>query len=94
MSQASLSEHGQWSDPLPLNLALTSSLKDIEGDHGVVVHDDRVVALDEAHAAHIRCQIEDMVSSLADFLAVIENAQIHQVELMTEDLLLNIAYAC
>lgn len=39
-------------------------------DHGVVVHDDRVVGLDEAHAAHVGGQVEHVVAALDNLQAV------------------------
>jgi hypothetical protein len=61
---------------LPGDLALPSCFQHIEADHGVVIHDDRVVALDEAHASHVCCKVEDMIHALADLFAVVEDSQI------------------
>ena len=41
-------------DTLPLDALIPRYLHHIEADHGVVVHDDRVIALDEAHACTCR----------------------------------------
>ena len=73
---------------LPLNLALPCSFKHIEADHGVVVHDHGVVALNEAHASHVGRQVEDMVSALTHFLAVLKDTQVDEVKLVAENLLL------
>ena len=48
-----------------------------------------MVALDEAHAAHVCCQIEHVLASLANLLAVVKHAQINEMELITEDILLH-----
>jgi hypothetical protein len=57
-------------------------------DHSVVVEDDRVVGLDESHAAHVRRQVEDMVAPSHHLFAVVKHPQIHEVKLVAEDLLL------
>jgi hypothetical protein len=72
----------------PLDVLLAGGFEDVEGDHGVVVHDDRVVGLDEAHAAHVRCEVEHVVAASDHLFAVVEQAQVDQVELITEELLL------
>ncbi len=69
---------------IPLNLAVTCRLHHIERNHHIVIKDDRVVRLDEAHATHVRSQVEHMVAALADFLAIFKNAQIHEVKLIAE----------
>jgi hypothetical protein len=72
----------------PLNVILASSLHYVEADHGVIVENYRVVRLDKAHATHICSQIEDMVASFADLLAVIKDTEINQMKLVAEQLLL------
>jgi hypothetical protein len=47
-----------------------------------------VVGLDEAHASHISCQVEYVVTALADLLAVVKEPEVHQVELVAELVLL------
>mmetsp|Transcript_1154 Transcript_1154/g.4037 ORF Transcript_1154/g.4037 Transcript_1154/m.4037 type:complete len:402 (+) Transcript_1154:601-1806(+) len=71
----------------PLGVVLPGSLKDVEGDHGVVVHDHSVVALDEAHAAHVRGEVEDVLAVLGDLHAVVKDAQVDKVELVAEHVL-------
>ena len=71
-----------------LHADLAGRLHDVEGDHGVVVHDDRVVGLDEAHAAHVGRQVEHVVGARHHRLAVVKDAQVHQVELVAKRLLL------
>lgn len=69
---------------VPLDLAVSCGLHHVKRDHHVVVEDDRVVGLDKAHTAHICCQVEDVLAALADLLAVVEHAEVDQVELIAE----------
>jgi len=78
----------------PLAVALACCLQHVEGHHGVIVEDDSVVGLDEAHASHVCREVENVVASGHNFLAVLEHAQVHQVELVTESLLLTDECAC
>lgn len=73
----------------PLDVGLAGGLDHVEGDHGVVVHNDGVVALDEAHAAHVGGEVEDVVAAVAHLLAVVKHAQVHEDELVAEHLLLH-----
>lgn len=61
-----------------------SGLKHVEGDHGVVVQDDRMVRLDESHSSHIGGEVEDPLAVLGDFEAVIVLAEIDKLELIAE----------
>jgi hypothetical protein len=47
-----------------------------------------VVRLNKAHAAHVCRQVEDMIAPSHHLLAVVKHPQVHKVELVTEDLLL------
>ena len=47
-----------------------------------------MVGLDEAHAAHVGGQVERVVAAGHDLLAVLEQAQVHEVELVAELILL------
>ena len=60
----------------------------VEGDHDVVVEDDGVVGLDEPHAAHVRGEVEAVIAALEHLLAVLEQAEIREDELVAEHLLL------
>lgn len=88
----SVRAHNKWLLPglhcSPCDAILPCSLKHVVADHCVVVQDDRVVGLDEAHAAHVCCKVEHMVAAVADLLAVLKQAQVHQVELVAELVLL------
>ena len=64
------------------------SLHHVEGDHDVVVEDDGVVGLDEAHAAHVRGEVEAVVAGFENLLAVLEEAEVGEDELVAEHLLL------
>mmetsp|Transcript_6227 Transcript_6227/g.20641 ORF Transcript_6227/g.20641 Transcript_6227/m.20641 type:complete len:219 (+) Transcript_6227:424-1080(+) len=57
--------------PKALDARDTRRLGNVEADHGRVVQDARVVRLDEAHAAHVRREVEDPVHALARGLAVL-----------------------
>jgi hypothetical protein len=81
----------RWVLPLPLNVVLTGRLHHVEANHGVVVEDDRVVGLDESHAAHVCCQVEDMITAITYLLAVLKHPEIHKVELIAKHLLLQAA---
>mmetsp|Transcript_39068 Transcript_39068/g.91253 ORF Transcript_39068/g.91253 Transcript_39068/m.91253 type:complete len:414 (+) Transcript_39068:194-1435(+) len=73
-----------------LDAALARGLHHVEGDHGVVVQDARVVALDEAHAAHVSSEIEHPVRTLDNLEAVVEGAEVDEMELIAELLLLKV----
>ena len=75
--------------PLPLHTQHPCSFKHVEGDHGVVIHYDRMVGLDEAHAAHVCRQVEHMLTTSDDLFAIIIDPQIDQVKLVTEHFLLH-----
>ena len=47
-----------------------------------------MVGLDEAHATHIRCQVENVLTASDDLFAVVIDAQVNQVELVAEHFLL------
>jgi hypothetical protein len=38
--------------------------------------------------AHVSCEVEDVLAALDNLLAVVVDAQVHQMELIAEDLLL------
>ncbi len=40
------------------------------------------------HTSHVSCKVEDVVAAFHNLLAVVVDAKIHQVELITKDLLL------
>ncbi len=67
-----------------------SCFQHVEADHSVVIHDDGMVGLDEAHAAHVRRQVEHMLHALGDGQAVVHDAEIHQMELVTEHVLTHV----
>lgn len=83
-----LARVGGAGESLPLHVGLAGGLDHVEGDHRVVVHDYRVVALDEAHATHVRGEVEDVVAAVAHLLAVVKHAQVDEDELVAEHLLL------
>ena len=72
----------------PLDFVEPAGLEHVVADHRVVVHDDGVVRLDEAHASHIRGEVEHVVASLCDREAVVQQAQVDEVELVAEHVLL------
>lgn len=74
---------------LPLDTFDARNLEHVEADHRIVVHDDGMVGLDEAHTAHVCCQIEHMLTALHNFAAVVVHTQIYQMEFVTEQLLLH-----
>jgi len=76
----------------PLDVGLPRRLQHVEGHHGVVVEDDGVVGLDEAHAAHVGREVEHVVHVGHHLLAVVKHAQVHQVELVAEVLVLRCAW--
>ncbi len=47
-----------------------------------------MVGLDEAHATHICCQVENMLTPSDDLFAVVIDAQVNQMELVAEHFLL------
>mmetsp|Transcript_8562 Transcript_8562/g.21288 ORF Transcript_8562/g.21288 Transcript_8562/m.21288 type:complete len:419 (+) Transcript_8562:572-1828(+) len=65
-------------------------LDHVEGDHGVVVEDDGVVGLDEAHAAHVGGEVVDVLDVLAGLHAVGHLAEVHEEELVAELLALEV----
>jgi hypothetical protein len=77
-----------WDEPVPLHTCLPCCLEHVVADHSVVVKDHRVVGLDETHAPHVCCKIEDMVYIRANLLAVVEEAQVHEMKLITKHVLL------
>ena len=66
----------------------TGSFKDVETDHGVVVHDDRVIGLNEAHATHISGEIEDLIASSNHLGAVVVDTEIYKMEFIAKDVFL------
>ena len=76
----------------PLDSLNAANLHHVEADHGVVVHDDTVIRLNEAHASHVCCQVEYMLTTLDDFAAIVIHSEIHQVEFVTEDFLLQVDF--
>ena len=68
---------------------LARGLDHVEGDHGVVVADDGVARLDEAHATHVGGQVVHLLGALGHRQAVLHLAQVHEVELVAEVLLLH-----
>ena len=72
----------------PLDVALPGSFDHVERNHRVVIHDHGVIGLDETHAAHVCCQVEYMINTFADLLAVVENPKVNENELVTEHVLL------
>ncbi|KAF7805204.1 Light-inducible protein CPRF2 [Senna tora] len=68
----------------PLNLVNPSSLKHVEANHCVVVHNDRVVGLNKAHATHIRSKVKNMVNILCNLETVIHYPQINKMEFVAE----------
>jgi hypothetical protein len=47
-----------------------------------------MIALNEAHSAHISSQVEDVVTSFTDLLTVVKNSEVYQVKFITELLFL------
>mmetsp|Transcript_15757 Transcript_15757/g.45023 ORF Transcript_15757/g.45023 Transcript_15757/m.45023 type:complete len:207 (-) Transcript_15757:58-678(-) len=76
-----------------LDLGNPAGLHHVEGDHRVVVHDDRVVALDESHTTHVSSKVEHVVATRDNLGAVLEQAQVDQDELITEDILRHVFIA-
>ena len=62
----------------------TAGLEHVEGDHGVVVEDERVVGLDKAHAAHVRREVVAVVGLLRGLVCDIGVAEIAENELIAE----------
>jgi hypothetical protein len=84
---------GSWrecTEQRPGDAVNAASLEHVEADHGVVVHDDSVVGLDKAHAAHVGGEVEDVVRALGDLEAIIHDAQVHEVELVAEHVLTHV----
>lgn len=73
---------------IPLDVCDSRGFHNVEAYHGVVVHDNAMVGLDEAHSTHIGSKIEDVITAFDDRLAVIVQSQIYKVELMAEHILL------
>eukprot|EP00968_Pinguiococcus_pyrenoidosus_P003991 scaffold264_cov317-Pinguiococcus_pyrenoidosus.AAC.5 len=61
-----------------------ASLEHVRAQHGVVVHQHGLVGLDEAHAAHVRCEVEDHLALLARLETVLQLAQIQLLELVAD----------
>lgn len=76
-----------WGWKLPLDAVNSSSLKHVKADHGVVVHDDGVVGLDEPHPTHVSREVEHVVNPRGDLEAVVHDPQVHEVELVAEHVL-------
>jgi hypothetical protein len=74
-------------EKLPLDAINSSSLKHVKADHGVVVHDHRVVGLDEPHPTHISSKVEHMVDPRGHLEAVVHDPQVNEMELVAEHLL-------
>ncbi len=75
---------------IPVDAIDAGCFQHVEADHSVVVHDDRVVRLNKAHTAHVGRQVENMLHALGDGQAVVHDAQIHQMELVTEHVLTHV----
>ena len=61
-----------------------AGLKHVDGNHGVVVENERMVGLDEAHAAHVGREVVDIVGILGRLESDVGVAQITQNELVAE----------
>nr|GMC93634.1 hypothetical protein T12_3427 [Ipomoea batatas] len=71
----------------PFNAINPGSFHHVEADHCVVVHNNRVIRLNEPHSTHISSKVEDMVNSLSDLQTIVHNPQINEMKLMTEHVL-------
>ena len=67
-----------------LDVLDTCSLQHVERDHGVIVHDGRVVGLNESHSTHIGSQVEDVIASIDNLQAVIHDTAVHEMKLVAE----------
>lgn len=72
---------------LPFDTINPSGLKHVKADHGVVVHDNRVIGLNESHPSHISGKVENMVNPGGHLEAVVHHPQINKMELMAEHIL-------
>merc|ERR1711871_290807 len=69
---------------------VTSSLQHVNGDHSGVVHDARVVGLDEAHATHVSSEVEHPLATCGSLDAIFDVAKVEELELRAELLLLEV----
>merc|ERR1719454_1076727 len=76
--------------PEALDSSHARGLGHVEADHRRVVEDARMVALDEAHTAHVRRQVEAPVHARDGLGAGIGEAQVEVDELVAELLLLHV----
>lgn len=76
-----------------LDLGNPAGFHHIKGDHRVVVHDDRVVALDESHPTHVGGKVEHVVATLNDLGTVLEQPQVDQHELIAKYVLRHVLIA-
>ena len=75
---------------IPTDTVDTRCLDHVKANHGVIVHNNRVIRLDESHAAHISCEVENMVDTFGDGKAVIHDAEIYEVELVAEHVIIHV----
>ena len=71
----------------PLNSIDPGSLKHVEANRSVVVHNDRMVGLNEAHTPHISSKVKHMINPVYDFQTVIHHPKINEMKLITEHVL-------
>mmetsp|Transcript_2904 Transcript_2904/g.8875 ORF Transcript_2904/g.8875 Transcript_2904/m.8875 type:complete len:266 (-) Transcript_2904:197-994(-) len=72
------------------HITKAGSFKHVEGNKSVVVHNHRVVRLDEAHSAHIGSQVVHISAAFHGILAVLHLSKIDQHELVAEVLFLHV----
>ena len=61
----------------PFNTIDLGSFKDVEVDHGVVLHDNKVIILNESHTTHVCSQVEKMVNSFGNIQAIVHDFETH-----------------
>jgi hypothetical protein len=58
--------------------------KDVDGDHGVVVHNGRVVGLNETHATHICSKVEDPITAFHRLLAIRQVTEVQEFKFIAK----------
>ena len=61
----------------PFNPIDLGKFKDVEFYHCVIVHDNKVIRLNESHTTHVWNQVQNMVNSFSKNQAIFHESEIH-----------------
>ncbi|KAJ0603247.1 hypothetical protein HanIR_Chr03g0148431 [Helianthus annuus] len=68
----------------PLDSADSGSLKHVKANHSVIIHNNRMIRLNEPHTTHISSQIKHMIDVFRHFQTIIHHTKINKMKLVTK----------